>query len=197
MIDYIEGFLARHTADSIIIEIGGIGVEIHTSSATLAEVVAQPGTIRLFTTLVLRENDASLYGFSTQSERELFALLRSVSGIGPKVAIGILSSMRPDKFQEAILSESVVSFSDVKGVGKKTAERLIVELKDKVSKLSIDVSSSPALQSHDDTALRALKNLGFGEREVQRAIEEAKRENDDLTTEEIVKRALNYLSGVS
>lgn len=196
MIDYIEGAITRHSEDSVVIEIGGIGVQVHTSTVTLQETLSQTGIIRLFTTLVLRENDVSLYGFSSQSERELFELLRSVSGIGPKVAIGILSAMSPERVQQAILSESVATLSDVKGIGKKTAERLIVELKDKISKLSIEVSKIPALQPQSDTALRALQNLGFGEREILRALEEARRENGDLSTEELVKRALSYLSGL-
>jgi Holliday junction DNA helicase RuvA len=195
MIHHIEGVVAGRTESSLIIEMGGIGYQVHTSRKTLEETVGLTDSVKLYTSLIVRENEVSLFGFSTAGERQLFELLLTVSGIGPKVAIGILSSITPERFQEAILTESRASLSSVKGIGKKTSERLIIELKDKIAKIPLERSGAPVKTRHAEMALRALtQNLGFGEREARKALEAINQEHGDLSAEQLIKQALGYLS---
>ncbi len=195
MINYIEGKIASRQENFLILELGGIGYHVNTSRKTLEESLQIDDIIRLYTSLVIRENEISLFGFSTESERQLFELLMTVTGIGPKLAIGILSSITPERFQEAILSENAVSLSGVKGVGKKTAERLIMELKEKISKVPIERTGAPIKTRREEMALRALtQTLGFGEREARKALDSARQEHGDLPTDQLIKQALSYLS---
>ena len=195
MIHHIEGKVAGRTENSLIIEMGGIGYNVHTSRKTLEETQGLSESVKLYTSLIVRENEVSLFGFSTAGERLLFELLLTVSGIGPKVAIGILSSITPERFQEAILTESRASLSGVKGIGKKTSERLIIELKDKIAKIPIERSGAPIKTRHEEMALRALtQNLGFGEREARKALEAIQREHGDLSAEQLIRQALGHLS---
>jgi len=194
VIDYIEGTIVEAQGDYLVVEVGGIGYRVYTSRATREEFFNKRGPVRLYTYLHLREDQLTLYGFSMPEERELFELLLTVTGIGPKVAIGILSATTPKRLQEAILSESVESFSSIRGIGAKTAERLILELKEKVARLPLGGRPTPAHLRQDEMALRALtRTLGFGEREARRALEKARELYGPLSTEELIKRALELL----
>lgn len=133
MYSYIKGIVEEIYLDRIILENNGIGYEINVSSFT-AQSVQKGKSAKIFTKLIVREDDMSLCGFSTQMELEMFKLLTSVSKIGPKVGLGILSCATPPQLSAYILSEDIAKLSKCPGVGKKTAERIILELKDKVDK---------------------------------------------------------------
>ena len=195
MIHYLEGTMVEAKDDYLVLDVGGIGYRVYTSRATREEYFHRAGLVKLYTHLHVREDELALYGFGTPEERQLFELLLTVSGVGPKVAISILSATTPQRLQEAILSESVSSLTGIKGIGKKTAERLILELKDKIAEIPLGGRPVPAHARQDDLALRALtRSLGFGEREARLAIEEAKAAQGELPTEELIKRALELLS---
>ena len=195
MIHHLEGLIIESRGEYLVLEVGGIGYRIYTSRATREEYFNHTGLIKLYTHLHVREDELTLYGFSTPEERELFELLLTVSGVGPKVALGILSATAPQRLQEAILSESVASLTGIKGIGKKTAERLILELKDKIAAIPLGGKPLLAYTRHDEVALRALtRSLGFGEREARQALEEARAAHGEMQTEELIKRALEFLS---
>jgi Holliday junction DNA helicase RuvA len=193
MIDYLEGTIAEAQDEYLVVEVGGIGYRVYTSRATHEEYFGKRGPVKLYTYLHVREGDLTLYGFATPEERRLFELLLGVTGIGPKVAIGILSATTPQRLQEAVMSGSVESFAAIRGIGVKTAERLILELKDKVARLPLGGRPLPAYE--DDVALRALtRSLGFGEREARWAIAQVKAKHGKLTTEQLIKHALELLA---
>lgn len=195
MIHYLEGTIVEAREDYLVLEVGGIGYRVYTSRATREEYFDRAGLVKLYTHLHVREDELSLYGFGAPEERELFELLLTVSGVGPKVAIGILSAATPERLQEAIVSESLASLTAIKGIGKKTAERLILELKEKIAKIPLGGKPVPAYSRQDDLALRALtRSLGFGEREARLAIEEATATHGELPTDQLIKRALERLS---
>lgn len=195
MIHHVEGPIVEHHDDYLVVDVGGVGYRIYTSRATREAIHGRADPVKFFTYLHLREDAVALYGFSSPEERQLFELLLSVSGIGPRLAISILSTTTPVRLQEAILSEQVEGFSQVKGVGKKTAERLIIELRDAVAELPLGGEAVPAVTQRDEIALGALtRSLGFGEREARRAIAQAREQDGDLPPEALIRRALEYLS---
>ena len=182
------------------LDVGGVGYRVYTSRKTREELFSArrrdgAASVKLFVHLQVREGDLALYGFSTPEERELFEMLLSVAGIGPKVAISILSAATPRRLQEAILKGSVAELAAIKGIGKRTAQRLIVELKEKVAELPPGAPAVAPLDEREETALRALTHtLGFRESEARRALERVREEYGDLPTEELIKRALARLS---
>ncbi len=195
MIHHLEGLIVENRDEYFVIDVGGIGYRVYTSRLTRAEFSNRTGPVKLFTYLHMAQDGLALYGFSTPEEREVFELLLSVTGVGPKVAIGILSSTTPARLQEAILSARVEDLRAIKGIGRKTAERLILELKDKIAQIPLSGKPSPVYSQREETALRALtRSLGFGEREARQAIEQAKSTYGELPTEELIRRALELLS---
>lgn len=195
MIDHIEGEIAEIAEDYVVLEANGIGYRIFTSRATRESLMENEGRAKLFTHLVVKEDELALYGFSTLEERRLFRLLLTVSGVGPKVALGILSATTPQRFKEAILNERLEALQMIKGIGKKTAERLILELKEKISRVPLGEEPVFIFTNQEELAFKALtRSLGFGEREVRRAIERAK-SFGELSTEELIKKALEILAG--
>lgn len=197
MIHHLEGAIVERGDRYLVIEVEGIGYKVHTSRATQEAYANRTDPVKLYTCLHLGESDLTLYGFGTPEERELFELLLTVSGVGPKLAIGILSSATPERLQEAILSGSAESFAGIKGIGTKTADRLILELKEEIARLPLGGRPAPAYTygRQEETALRALtRSLGFGEREARQAIAQAKESDGELSTEELIKRSLTFLS---
>lgn len=193
MIDYVEGEIAQLAEEYVVVASNGIGYMIFISRATWEDLRGREGLIKIYTHLHVREDELSLYGFSTPQERQLFKLLITVSGVGPKVAMGILSSITPQRFQEAILNERLDILQDIKGIGRKTAERLVLELKEKIVKIPIGVERVAALSNREEMAFKALtRALGFSEHEARRAIAQAKATGAD-STEELIRRALELL----
>ena len=193
MIAQIKGILIEKTPTYVVIDCGGVGYELKISLNTFSQIEGEANCL-LYTHFVVREDAQLLYGFKEKSERELFRLLTSVSGVGPSTAIMILSSLSPDETKNAIVSGDVNTLKSVKGIGQKSAERVIVDLKDKIS--GIEVSSSNFAVSNNtikEEALSALMMLGFAKKPAEKALEKALLTEEDLTVEELIKRTLKNL----
>ncbi len=196
MISYINGEITFKSPTYIIVEAGGIGYQVHVSLNTYAK-VEKLDRVKILTYLSIKEDSHSLYGFADEMERSLFVLLISVSGIGTNTARIVLSSLDPNEVRAAILSEDVITFNKVKGIGPKTAKRIILDLKDKVMKESGDVPLTFAKKDNTlrGEALSALVALGFAKIKVQKVLNRILQENNDIqSVEELIKRALKQLS---
>ena len=194
MYSYIKGTVEEIYLDRIVLENNGIGYEINVSSFT-AQSVQKGKDAKIFTKLIVREDDMSLCGFASRKELEMFKLLTSVSKIGPKVGLGILSCATPPQLSAYILSEDIAKLSKCPGVGKKTAERIILELKDKVDKESAEFEATLFNQAPTglelDEAVEALLALVYSNVESKEAVQKFKK--DGLKTEDLIKKALTYL----
>ncbi len=186
MIGYIRGKIIDKDLKSVIVDVSGVGYKIHTNTALIDEKNSKESVF--WTYLAVRETALDLYGFGTKEELNFFELLITVSGIGPKSAIGILSIATIPNLRYAISTGDTSHLTKVSGIGKKNAEKIVIELKDKMQGLSTDMSYS---MSGDVDALEALKSLGFGEREAREAL---KKVTDTKDTGEKVKKALKLLS---
>ena len=201
MIRYIKGTYTMQFENGIVVETGsGIGFEIFVHQGSPIYKHAEGEEIQVFTEMVVREDGMSLYGFHNRESLEFFRMLTTVSGIGPKGAMGILGSMPVDELKLAIAMGDVKSISKAQGVGKKTAERLVVELKDKVGAWDIDTDTgeisggSDATRAADDArseAISALISLGYARAEAFKAVSAVGEEG--LTSEEYIKKALKSL----
>ena len=193
MYEYISGKIAQITPAYTIVENNGIGYFLNISLFTY-EALKDKSEVRLFVHEHIREDAYSLYGFAETRERELFQMLISVSGIGANTARMMLSSMSPDELQIAISTENVNQIKSIKGIGLKTAQRLIVELKDKIGKAS---NGQNILMPQDNTkaeeALSALVMLGFSKAPSQKTIDKILKDNPNSKVEEIIKLALKML----
>ena len=193
MYEYISGKITQTTPAYVIIENGGIGYFINISLNTF-EALKEKNETLLYIHEHLREDAHSLYGFTTTRERELFQLLISVSGIGANTARMMLSSMSPDELQVCISTENVNQIKSIKGIGMKTAQRLIVELKDKIGKSGSEQKlHHPEDNTKADEALSALVMLGFSKVPSQKAIDKIIRENPGSKVEDVIKHALKML----
>lgn len=196
MITYIKGVLTFKNPTFVVVETGGIGYHINISLHTYAQ-IEKAEKVRLLTHLQIKEDSHTLYGFAEATERHLFRLLISVSGVGPATAQIALSSLTPDQLRAAIISEDVATFKRVKGIGPKTAKRIILDLKDKVLK---DSGETPILATSQDNTLReealsALLALGFARPQVQRTLNRLLREQKSIdSSEALIKQALRELS---
>ncbi len=198
MFAYLRGAFKHKTPTSLVVDAGGVGYEVHISLYTYGKMESLDDGL-LWIQQIVREDKHTLFGFIDRDEKELFNYLISVSGIGPNTARLILSGMTPGSVKSAIISEDHVSFTRVKGVGPKTAKRLIVELKDKIEKISVgqqaDIPTSQSNTSRQE-ALSALITLGFQKAQVQKAIAKAAQTlSDDAETEAWIKTALHLLAG--
>lgn len=200
MIGYITGELAVVSQDSIIIEQGGIGYELMLTSLAISKLPSIGSSIKVYTYLHVREDILALYGFLGYEDLEVFKLLITVSGIGPKAAIGILSALTPNDLRFAILSEDVKALTQAPGVGPKTAKKLILELKDKFkldesfeSRLinSENASNSSIVQVGKET-LEALLVLGYSRTDASSAVRSIEI-NDKTTVEDALKKSLEQL----
>ncbi|HEY8909501.1 MAG TPA: Holliday junction branch migration protein RuvA [Desulfosporosinus sp.] len=198
MIGMLRGKVWEIQSERLIIDVQGVGYLLTVPYGLLAK--ACPGQeLVIYTHVVMREDDLSLYGFSSVEEKQLFLELLSVSGIGPKAAISLLSTFGAVQIQSAIVSENFTLLTKVPGIGKKTAQRLILELKEKFKGHSSfptggESYSDPSVLSHSE-ALETLIALGFGLDEGRKALSHVLKDGGDLTTEEQVKKALRLLSG--
>lgn len=194
MYDYIKGSVEELNPAELVLECGGIGYKFEISLNSY-EKFRSSGSAKVYVYHHLREDEETLYGFYDKDERWIFTLLISVSGIGPNTARMMLSSLTVQDVCEAIGTANVNKIKSVKGIGLKTAQRLIIELKDKVAKgsgASTDLTGTAAGNVANDAAL-ALVSLGFSKSAVEKAIARILSENPESTLEEIVKKALNQL----
>lgn len=196
MYEYITGKLEEITPAEAIVEACGVGYKLQISVSTFSVLKNSGGAaVKIFTHHIVREDDELLFGFATKAEREVFVQLLSVSGIGAGSARMILSSMTADEVKTAILSNDVNKFKAVKGIGLKSAQRVILELKDKIGKggeefTFEDRSAGGAVR---EEALSALTLLGFAKPAVEKAVGSLLRENPSITLEELIKKALKIL----
>jgi len=195
MYDFIEGKVDRLKPDSAIINANGVGYLIHISLATYDK-VKKANPLRLFVHQIVREDHHALYGFAEEEERQLFKQLISVSGIGANTARLILSSLKTNDLVMAILNANVPLISSIKGIGPKTAQRMVLELKDKVGKLGGSSSSGSlgAISGPNHEALQALIALGFNRQKAEKAIQKALTSSpEDSNVESIIKNSLKLL----
>jgi len=193
MINYLKGKLVEKNPTYVVIECNGIGYKVDISLYTFSKITDNE-LLKLETHLVVREDAHTLYGFFDKTEKAVFKLLISVSGVGPSTARTMLSSMTPKQIQEAIASNDVATVQSAKGIGAKTAQRLILDLKDKILKtfaLSEDFEA-PNNTIKDET-LSALEVLGYSRRQSEKTVQKIILENPDSSLENIIKFALKNL----
>jgi Holliday junction DNA helicase RuvA len=193
MIAHLQGKLVEKTPTEVVIDCGGVGYHVNISLHTYS-MLPQTETIRLFTYLQIKEDAHTLFGFVEKSEREIFKMLLSVSGIGAGIARTMLSSLDPKQIIQALAVGDLATIQSIKGIGTKTAQRAILDLKDKVLKLyDLDEVSMSKSNTNKDEALSALEVLGFNKKLAEKVVEKITRENPDATVESIIKQALKNL----
>ena len=195
MISYIKGDVKAISEDGFIIENNNMGYFINSTLTSLSSIQIN-NEYKIYTSMQVREDDISLYGFYSKDELEMFLLLISVSTIGPKIALGMLSSISADEIKIAIVNNDIDTLTKAKGIGKKTASRIILELVDKVKKMAIpDVDKIDKVKPVDNDNLKvakeALKNLGYMENDIARVLNELR--DEDLSLEALIKESLKRL----
>lgn len=197
MIDYISGKIAELTPTRVVLDNSGIGYAIEISLQTYAALESQKEAKVYIYHHIQSSSDVELfYGFSSKDERSIFELLISVSGVGVNTARVILSSFSADELREAILSENVAAIKSVKGIGLKTAQRMVLELKDKISKGESGVSEVLLVSDRNavaEEAAAALQMLGFSKPNISKAIQKIVSSNPNIKVEELIKQALQML----
>ena len=193
MITHIKGRLVEKTPTSVIIECNGIGYLINISLHTFSQ-IPDNENLKLFTHLQIKEDSHTLYGFFTIKEREIFRLLISVNGIGSSIARTMLSSISPDQIIEAISRENVSLIQSVKGIGSKTAQRVIIDLRDKILKVyDLDEGFASVNNTNREEALSALEVLGINKKSSERLVDKIVVETPDISVERIIKETLKNL----
>ena len=193
MISFIKGKKLEIDPTKIIIDVNGIGYELKISLRTYSE-IKEYSVVNLFTHLQVKEDSHTLFGFYDKSERKTFLSLLSISGVGPSTAIMILSSLSSSELNSAIISSDVLTIKSVKGIGLKTAERIILELKDKISKNLNQKNSNNFLIERDNTikneALSALSSLGISKNVVNNHIDRVLDNNNNISLEDLIREVL-------
>jgi len=193
MITHIQGKLVEKNPTDVVIDCNGVGYLLNISLHTYSQIPDQEA-LKLYTHLIVREDSHTLYGFASVAEREIFKLLLSVSGIGPNTGRMMLSSLTPQQVKEGIAHGDVALIQSIKGIGAKTAARVILDLKDKILKVyDIDEVSVNKNNTNKDEALSALEVLGFAKKQAERVVDKIVRVQADATVENIIKEALKNL----
>ena len=193
MITHIQGRLVEKNPTEVIIDCNGVGYFVNISLHTFSQLPASEN-VKLYTHLLIREDAHTLYGFSDKAEREIFRLLISVSGVGASTARTMLSSLSPMQVVEAIAANDIATIQSVKGIGLKTAQRVVVDLKDKILKVyGLDEVSAVSSNTNKNEALSALETLGFARKQVEKVCDKVLKEHPDASVEQIIKQALKIL----
>ena len=193
MITQIKGRLVEKSPTDVIVDCNGIGYLLNISLHTFSQ-LPNDENVKLFTHLLVREDAHTLYGFSTRAEREVFRLLISVSGIGASIARTMLSSLSPEQVCAAISSSDDATIQSVKGIGSKTAQRVVIELKDKILKVyGLDEVSTVSSNTNKNEALSALETLGFARKQTEKVCDKILKDDPDASVETIIKQALKNL----
>ena len=192
MITQIKGRLIEKSPTELVVDCNGIGYSINISLNTYSQ-IGDDENIKLYTYLLIKEDSHSLYGFFKKSERSLFKLLISVSGVGASTARMMLSSLSPSEIISAIMSENVQVVQSIKGIGLKTAQRIILELKDKVLSLDEVGDGSLTINKQSEEASSALEVLGYSRKQTSKLLSKIISENPGINVESIIKKALNKL----
>ena len=193
MITHIKGRLVEKSPTSVVIECNGIGYMINISLNTFSQ-IPDNENLKLFTHLQVKEDSHTLYGFFSIKERQIFRLLISVNGIGPSIARTMLSSISPDQIIDAISRENVSLIQSVKGIGLKTAQRVIIDLHDKILKVyELDEGFASSNNTNKEEALSALEVLGINKKSSERLVDQIILDNPDVSVEDIIKSTLKNL----
>ena len=196
MIAYLVGTIEEKNENNLIVDVNGVGYELLISNTTLVTLPMEGETAKVLTYMQVKEDGVALYGFATPEEKSMFLKLITVSGVGPKMAITILSGLKLSDLIVAIINEDANMLSKIKGLGKKSAERICLELKDKISTAGIDISDSePIAQNYNESALNdaveTLIALGVNKNEAYRLARS--KATEDITAEEIILKVLKDL----
>lgn len=197
MISYLHGKLVYKSPTELVIDVNGVGYSVSIPLSTYAGIEQTSGDVRILTYLHVREDILQLYGFATEAERGLFRMLISISGIGPKMAQGILSGLNPTEFKEAVVTGNIAALTAISGVGKKTAERLVIELRDKLGKSEETepsfIADSKQMKVRAE-AIIALMSLGYPRQNAEKALRAVLAESTEkeFTVEDLIKRALRH-----
>ena len=197
MFAYIKGSLEQKSTNYVVIDVGGIGYKIFMPTKSIESLGEIGEVVKVHTHYYVREDNISLYGFKTNEELRMFELLLQVSGIGAKSAIAMLSEISPSSFALAVISDDISKLVKIPGIGKKTAERIVLELKDKLKTEEAitkteEVKLSISNEEETNEAVAALQVLGYTKREIEKALEKIDTKN--LQLEEIIKQGLKYLA---
>jgi Holliday junction DNA helicase RuvA len=190
MIAMLRGTLEMRDEDAVVIDVNGVGFYVHVPTPVLRELGHEGSTVSLYTYLHVRENELSLYGFNTPEQRALFRKLIGVPGVGPKAALALLSLLEPERLQEAIAEGDVSLLTQAPGIGRRTAERLILDLKGKIDLKRV---GAPAPTLTDAEVIAALQSLGYTLAEAQEALRHLP--DEEMSLEEKVAAALRYFAG--
>lgn len=199
MFNYISGKLVSKNPTNIVVDVNGVGYQLNISLNTFQKLPEVESDVKVFTVLIPREDSIQLYGFYDEDEKFMFDQLLSISGIGPKVAQSILSGISPDELREFIVQGNSLALTHIPGVGKKTAERMIVELKDKLTKISPpEKIISKDIEDIRIQAYQALITLGYqkqiAEKAIRVALNEINSNKEELTIENLIKKSLKELN---
>ena len=193
MIAHIQGKLVEKLPTEVLIDCGGVGYQVNISLHTYS-LIPDTENIKLFTYLQIKEDSHTLFGFVEKSEREIFKMLLTVSGIGASIARTMLSSLEPKQIIQALASGDVATIQSIKGIGSKTAQRAILDLKEKVLKIyNLDEVSVVQNNTNKDEALSALEVLGFNKKLAEKVVDKFVRESPEASVETIIKQALKNL----
>ncbi len=207
MLAYIKGILEMKMTGYVVIDVGGLGYKVFMSEVGIENIGNIGQTVKVHTYYRVREDDISIYGFNTLEELKMFELLISVSGVGAKTALTMLATCEPSEFALAVISEDVKALTQIPGIGAKSAQRIILELKDKIAKeqeiekINAQVNSKEKVENKIQIAMEnnnkvaeavaALQVLGYNKKEIEKAF--TKLDKSTLTTEELIKKGLNLL----
>lgn len=192
MIAFLTGRVAAKGPSFALLDVGGVGFKLAMSTPSLAALPAEGDEVTVYTHLHVREDELALFGFESDDERALFEKLISVSGVGPKVALAVLSALRPDSLKRALAGEDVALLSSVPGIGKKTAQRLIIELKDKLDLPDLSTAGGGPEPVAAAAARDALLSMGFSPAEAAAALRDAP---SGATAEQLLRMGLKALGG--
>lgn len=197
MFEYIRGELVQSEPLRVVVDHQGLGYAVQIPVNSYSKLPLQGEEVRLFLSFVIRDNDQTLYGFLTVHERNLFNILLGVSGIGPKMALGLIGYLEPEELAEAVTNDDVSLICRVPGIGKKTAQRLIIEVRDKLPSLCArDVSQATLVAPRDSRvqdAMSALVNLGYPQNKAQKALKQVLDEKNDLELPELITASLKKI----
>ncbi len=202
MISYIRGLLAEKMADSVVVEAGGVGYQIYVPTNVLGLLPKVGEEVRIYTYFSVNDSGVSLFGFLSRNDLEMFKMLIGVNGVGPKSAVGILSAIRPDDLRMAVVTDDVKTLAKAPGVGAKTAQRIILDLKDKVSAEEVisgmndvpkDQVSALGIGDSGKEAIEALTALGYSAGEAAAAVRKVDI-TEDMTSEDVLRASLKHLA---
>lgn len=194
MISFLKGNILSCKPTRVVLDVHGVGYEINIPLSTYEKISGTTST-QLFIHMVVRENGISLYGFNSEEEQQIFSLLLSISGIGPSIAISILSSMTPQQILSAIKNNHIAAFTSIPGIGQSKSEKIIFELKRKLKKLDAILSQESATIPYMKDAIEALVSLGFDEKQASSTVSLVCSKNSEITNiETIIRLSLKQLS---